>query len=181
MNLLLRTAMAAAFIVAAMPAAASPAFDGFRAVCGDSHADFAAVKAAVDAGHWVPTEVQAATMEGVTITESLARTVVAGAAKLTLFAWHGSKGDVQVSACTVRVSPAKFADMAADAKGWVGFAPQSADTAKAIWQFTDAAGAHKALQKSEFTAAAATPGGLEFFTVKPDGSEVILDLLKIKS
>jgi hypothetical protein len=180
MNLFLRTAVAAAFIVAAMPAAASPAFDGFRTVCGDSHADFAAVKAAVDAGHWSPTEVQPSTMEGVTVTESLARTVVAGGAKLTLFAWHGAKGDVQVSACTVRVSPAKLADMTADAKSWVGFAPQSADAAKAIWQFTEAAGGRKALEKSEYTAAAAA-GGLDFFTVKTDGPEIILDLLKIKS
>jgi hypothetical protein len=180
MNLLLRAAAAVAVLFAAMPAAASPAFDGFRGVCGDSHADFAAVKAAVDVGHWAPTEVQPSTMEGVEVTESLARTVLAGGAKLTVFAWHGTKGTVQVSACTVRVSPAKLADLAADAKGWVGFAPQAADATKASWQFTETAGARKPVQKSDFTAAAAA-GGLNFFTVKADGPEIILDLLKIKS
>ncbi|HEY2482133.1 MAG TPA: hypothetical protein VGI30_08060 [Caulobacteraceae bacterium] len=180
MNLRLGAAAAAAFIVAALPAAASPAFDGFRGVCGDSDADFAAVKAAADAGHWVATEVQPSTMEGVEVSESLARTVAVGGAKLTVFAWHGTKGAVQVSACTVRVSPAKQADMAADAKGWVGFAPQAADAAKASWQFTETAGARKPVQKSDFTAAAAA-GGLNFFTVKADGPEIILDLLKIKS
>jgi hypothetical protein len=180
MNLLLRAAAAAAVLAAATPAAASPAFDGFRSACGDSHGDFVAVKAAVDAGHWVPTEVQPSTMEGVEVTESVARTVVVNGAKLTLFAWHGTKGQVQVSACTVRVSPAKLADMAADAKSWLGFAPQTADAAKAAWQFTEAAGGRKPVEKSDYTAAAAA-GGLDFFTIKVDGPEIILDLLKIKS
>jgi hypothetical protein len=173
-------AMTALAVTAAMPAAASPAFDGFRAVCVDSHMDFAAIKSAADAGHWVPTEVQPNAMEGVAVTESLARTVNAGAATLTLFAWHGTKGAVQVSACTVRVTQVKFADLSRDAKGWVGFAPQTADATKAIWQFTEDAGQRKAVQKADYNAAAAA-GGLNFFTVSSVGTDTILDLLKIKS
>jgi hypothetical protein len=180
MSLVLRAALAGAFLAAAAPVAASPAFDGFRTVCGETHGDFAAVKAAVDAGHWAPTEVQPSTMEGVTVTESLAREAVAGDAKMTLFAWHGAKGNVQVSACTIRVSPGKLADLAAETKGWMGFAPQSADPAKAAWQFTETAGARKPLDKSGYEAAAAA-GGLDFLTIKTDGHEVIVDLLKIKS
>jgi hypothetical protein len=119
-------------------------------------------------------------MEGVAVTESLARTVNAGAATLTLFAWHGTKGAVQVSACTVRVTQVKFADLSRDAKGWVGFAPQTADATKAIWQFTEDAGQRKAVQKADYNAAAAA-GGLNFFTVSSVGTDTILDLLKIKS
>jgi hypothetical protein len=173
-------ATAALGLTMALPAAASPAFDGFKAVCGDTHLDFAAVKSAADAGHWVPTEVQSSTMEGVTVTESLARTVVAGGAKLTVFAWHGTKGAVQVSGCTVRVSPGKFADLAHDAGAWAGFAPQVSSPSKSVWQFTENAGAIKAVQKTEYNAAAAA-AGLDFFTVTAAGSEAILDLLKIKS
>lgn len=173
-------ATAALALAMALPAVASPAFDGFKAVCGDTHLDFAAVKSAADAGHWAPTEVQSSTMEGVTVAESLARTVVAGGAKLTLFAWHGTKGAVQVSACTVRVSPGKFSDLSHDAAAWAGFAPQVASANKSVWQFTENAGALKPVQKTEYNAAAAA-GGLEFFTVTGVGPEAILDLLKIKS
>jgi hypothetical protein len=158
-------ATAALGLTMALPAAASPAFDGFKAVCGDTHLDFAAVKSAADAGHWVPTEVQSSTMEGVTVTE---------------FAWHGTKGAVQVSGCTVRVSPGKFADLAHDAGAWAGFAPQVSSPSKSVWQFTENAGAIKAVQKTEYNAAAAA-AGLDFFTVTAAGSEAILDLLKIKS
>jgi len=180
MNIPTLTAGAALALAMALPAAASPAFDGFKAVCGDTHMDFAAVKSAVDAGHWVPTEVQPSTMEGVTVTESLARTVIAGGAKLTLFAWRGTKGAVQVSACTVRVAQAKYADLSHDAGAWAGFAPQVASPTKSVWQFTEDSGAIKAVQKADFNTAAAA-GGLDFFTVTATGPETILDLLKIKS
>ena len=174
------TAAIALCAALAAPAGASPAFDGFRTVCGDSHLDFAAIQSAADAGHWVPAEVRAPTMQGVKVVESLARTVTVGGSKLTLFAWHGTKNAVQVSACTVRATKAKFADLVTDAQGWAGYAPQTADAGKSAWQFTETAGARKALQKSDYTAAVAD-GGLEFFTVSADHAEIILDLLKIKS
>src|SRR5215471_10179097 len=104
---------AAALACAAAPAFAGPAFDAFRKVCGDSHGDFAAIKAAAEGGGWTPTEVAPSTMEGVTVTESLARQTAAGGTKLTLFAWQGSKGAVQVSGCTVRAAQSKLGGLAA--------------------------------------------------------------------
>jgi hypothetical protein len=155
-------------------------FDAFRNVCGDSHGDFAAIKAAADAGHWVPTEVAPNTMEGVTVAESVARQITVGGAKMTLFAWRGSKGTVQVTACTVKVTQAPFAGLADDAKTWVGFAPEAATGAKAVWRYTENAGVKSAVQKADYDKAAAA-GGLDFFTVSQVGPETVLDLLKIKS
>ncbi len=165
---------------AASPALASPVFDAFRNVCGDSHGDFAAIKAGADAGHWVPTEVAPNTMEGVTVAESVARQITVGGAKMTLFAWRGSKGTVQVTACTVKVTQAPFAGLADDAKTWVGFAPEAATGAKAVWRYTENAGVKSAVQKADYDKAAAA-GGLDFFTVSQVGPETVLDLLKIKS
>jgi hypothetical protein len=170
----------ALLVAAAGPVAASPAFDAFRQVCGDTHGDFTAVKAAVASTEWRPTEVKPATMAGVTVTESLARTEVAGAAKVTVYAWHGTKGTVQVNVCTVRVSLMHFAELARESQGWAGFTPQTTGETKNVWRFTEASGAHKALQQSEYDAAAAG-AGLEFFTVSADGVDTLLDLLTIKS
>lgn len=167
-------------ILVANPALASPVFDAFRKVCGDSHGDFAAIKAAADAGHWVPTEVAPNTMEGVTVAESVARQVAVGGTKMTLFAWRGSKGTVQVTACTVKVTQTPFAGVADDAKAWVGFAPEAATSAKAVWRYTENAGVKSAVQKADYDKAAAA-GGLDFFTVSQVGPETVLDLLKIKS
>jgi hypothetical protein len=164
----------------ATPVAASPAFDAFRHVCGDTRADFTAVKAAVSAGGWIPTEVQPSTMEGVTVIESLARTAMAGDARITVYAWHGTKGKIEVSVCTMRVTGPKYAVLDGEAKAWVGFAPQTATDEKSSFQFTDAGGARKALDKTGYDAAAAG-AGLEMFTVTADGQQTIIDLLKIKS
>jgi len=164
----------------ASPAFASPAFDAFRKVCGDTHGDFSATKAAADAGHWVPTEVAPNTMEGVTIDESLARQITVGPARLTLFAWHGSKGTVQVSACTIKLTQTPFSGLADDAKAWVGFAPETSSATKAVWRYTETGGTKSAVQKADYDKAAAA-GGLDFFTVSQLGAETVLDLLKIKS
>lgn len=171
---------AALALALASPALASPVFDAFQKVCGDTHGDFAATKAAVDAGHWVPTEVAPNTMEGVTITESLARQITVGGARLTLFAWRGSKGTVQVIACTIKVTQTPFAGLADDAKAWVGFAPEAATATKAVWRYTETGGAKSAVQKANYDKAAAA-GGLDFLTVSQLGPETVLDLLKIKS
>jgi hypothetical protein len=172
--------LAAALLAAASPAAASPAFDAFRQVCADSHADFDAAKAALATGGWRPTEVHAATMQGVSVVESMARVEAAGPVKVTVFAWHGTKGAVQISACTVRVSPMKLEGVAKEAQDWAGFAPQTATPSQDVWRYTPAGAAHKALQPGDYNAAAAG-AGLEFFTVSADGADTILDLLKIKS
>ena len=180
MNRLVYLAAGAVLAVAAGPAAASPAFDAFRQVCGDTHGDFAAVKAALAGPGWRPTEVKPSTMPGVTVVESVARTEVAGTAKVTAYAWHGTKGTVQVNACTVRVSLLPLRDLTAESQAWAGFTPQTKGEAKTVWRFTQADGAHKALQASDYDAAAAA-AGLEFFTVSADGVDTLLDLLTIKA
>jgi hypothetical protein len=180
MKRLVYLAAGAVLAATAGPAAASPAFDAFRQVCGDTHGDFAAVKAAVAGPGWKPTEVKAATMQGVTVVESVARAEVAGRSKVTLYAWRGTKGTVQVNACTVRVSAVPMGDLVADSQGWAGFTPQTNDKSKTVWRFTVADGAHKALQESDYNAAAAG-AGLEFFTLSADGADTLLDLLTIKA
>jgi hypothetical protein len=181
MNTIGRLLAGALFLAAASPVAASPAFDAFKKVCGDTNADFNAVKTAVGSGGWAPTEVHPATMEGVAVSESLARAAtVANGVKVTLFAWQGTKGAVHISACTMRVTKETFADLGQQAQGWTGFAPQTADTGKNVWRFTEAGGARKALAPADYNAAAAA-GGLNFFTVSADRAETILDLLHIKS
>ncbi|HXV00365.1 MAG TPA: hypothetical protein VG166_07695 [Caulobacteraceae bacterium] len=175
-------AIAAAVLVAAAagPAAASPAFEAFRQVCADSHADFAAAKTALATGAWRPAEVHAATMQGVTVAESVTRAEAAGPVKLTAFAWHGTKGAVQISACTVRISPMPLPAIAKEARDWAGFEPQVATPSQDVWRYTSAGSAHTSLQPPEYNAAAAG-AGLEFFTVSADGADTVLDLLKIKS
>ena len=172
--------LAIAGLLAAGPAAASPAFDAFRQVCGDTHGDFAAVKAAVAGPGWKATEVKAATMQGVTVVESVARAEVVGRAKVTLYAWRGTKGTVRVNACTVRVSLLPLRDLTGEAQAWAGFTPQTKGDSKSVWRFTEAGGLHKALQESDYNAAAAG-AGLEFFTLSADGVDTLLDLLTIKA
>ncbi len=183
--IMVKTCLASAFLalIAAPALAAAPdagqAFDAFAAVCADTHVDYPAVTAAADAGKWKPTEVKAATMEGVAVTDKISRDAKAGGADLTLFAWRGAKGAIQVSACTVRVSKAKADDLRGRAQAWAGFAPQDADAKKATFRFTDAVGARKPLAKPDYEEAAAG-AGMEILTVSADGQDTILDLLKIK-
>ena len=169
----------AMLVAAAGPVAASPAFDAFNKVCGDTHGDFNAVKTAVSGAGWAPTEVHPATMEGVTVSESLARAAtVANGVRVTLFAWQGTKGAVHISACTMRVTKETYADLSKAAQAWTGFAPQTADAGKTVWRFAD--DTRKAVAPADYNAAAAG-GGLDFFTVSADRAETILDLLHIKS
>jgi hypothetical protein len=181
MNGIGRLLAAAVLLAAASPVAASPAFDSFKKVCGDTHGDFNAVKIAVNAGGWAPTEVHPATMEGVAVTESLARAAtVANGVRVTLFAWQGTKAAVHISACTMRVTKETYADLDKEAQTWAGFAPQTADTGKNVWRFTEVGTTRTALGPADYNAAAAG-GGLNFFTVSADRAETILDLLHIKS
>ncbi|MBA3810320.1 MAG: hypothetical protein H0X27_01510 [Caulobacteraceae bacterium] len=181
--MIVRPAYACALALLPAPAAAAsdPAqtFAAFAAVCADTRVDYPAVAAAADAGKWKPTEVRAATMEGVAVTDKISRDAKAGGADLTLFAWRGMKGAIQVSACTVRVGRSKAADLRERAQAWAGFAPQDADAKKATFRFTDDAGARKPLAKADYDAAAAG-AGMEILTISADGQDAILDLLKIK-
>jgi hypothetical protein len=169
-------------LAAAAPAFAAPADSNFAAfvqICADTQADYPAVVAAADAQGWRPAQVNADTLPGVTVTDTLARDKNAGGATLALYAWQGAKGAVHVSECKVRIGKAKSADMQTAAQTWLGFAPQQATAKKATFEFTDDGGAHKALTTADREAAAAG-AGMQILTVTGDQDGVILDILKIK-
>jgi hypothetical protein len=173
-------ALLAAAAAPAFAASADASFDAFAQVCADTHADYPAVVAAADAHGWKATEVTAATMEGVAVTDKLSRGSIVEGARLTLFAWRGTaKGGVQVSACTVRVAKPDFADLQGAAQAWVGFAPQNAAAKKAVFRYTEADGGHHALADTEYDAAAAG-AGMEILTISSDAQGTVADLLKIK-
>ena len=182
----IRTALAAVAVgalavpVLAAPPAAQGAFDAFARVCGETHADYAAVTAALDTQGWKAAEVKAATLQGVTVSDHIGRALRVSGTDLTVFAWRGATANqIQVSGCTVRVAALKAEGLRASAQAWTGFAPQTTDAKKAAFQFTDDGAAHRALAKADYDAAAAG-AGLEMFTVSADGPDTILDLLKIK-
>ena len=160
-------------------AAASPAFDAFARVCGDTHVDYSAIVNALDFKVWKPTPVTSATMDGATVSDKVSRGATIGDTPLTLFAWKGTKGPYQFTACTIRVSGGKLDAFTTEAQAWAGFAPQTAEAKKANFRFIQEGGARKAVEKAEYEAAAAG-AGLEFLTVSQDGPDTILDLLKIK-
>jgi hypothetical protein len=173
----------ALLVAAATPAASAAAeanFDAFAKVCADTHADYPAVVTAADAHGWKATQVTAATMDGVAVTDKLSRGANVGGAALTLFAWRGTaKGGVRVSACTVRVAKADFAGLQSAAQAWLGFAPQDATAKKATFRYTEADGAHHALASTEYDTAAAG-AGMEILTISSDAQGTVADLLKIK-
>jgi hypothetical protein len=175
--------MAAALAVSiALPAAASPAFDAFKKACGDSHADFAAIKAALAGHDWAPTEILPTNMEGVTPTEGVARTATIGNERVSIYAWEGLKGQFHLTACTARVAALPLAQANGEAKAWLGFAPESAN-GKSTWRYGLTNGAPAAVNMADKTApqAAAAADGLFFLNVFTDHGEVVIDLLKIKS
>ena len=160
-------------------AAAAPAFDAFRQICGDTRADYPAVVKAVDAGGWAATDVKATTMEGVVVSDQVSRSKTVGGDKLVLLAWTGLKGAVKITACTVRAPNSKTDEIKAAVQSWAGFAPQVSDPKRITFRFADEAGARRALTQADYDAAAAGPG-LEMLTVSNDGTDTIIDLLNIK-
>lgn|GEM_PF-7121823 len=175
--------VALALLAGAAPALAAPdsakVFAAFVQVCGDTHADYSAVAAAADAGGWKMTQVKADAFPGVAVADSLSRDTSAGGAALTLQAWRGAKGAIQISECKVQVSKGKLADLQAAAQAWAGFAPQDATAKKATFLFTDEAGAHKSLAEADREAAAAG-AGLQMLTVSANPDGALIGILKIK-
>lgn len=175
--------LAATLVAAAAPALAAPdsaqSFAAFTKVCGDTHADYPAVLAAADGDGWKTTQVKADPFPGATVAESLSRDTSAGGSALTLYAWRGAKGAIQLSECKVRIGKGKFADAQAAAQAWLGFAPQTATAKKATFLFTDEGGAHKALTQADQDAAAAG-AGMQILTVSADQDGAVLGILKIK-
>ena len=181
----LNSAMAVLAVLGAASATAHAAegsapFSAFAAVCAAPGADFAGVTAAADAQGWVASDVTSdANMPGVTIGGQLTRTRSAGKVGLTLSAWHGLKGAVKISDCTVHTAKTEYSAAVEAAKTWAAFAPQDSTSKRSIFRFTDSAGAHKPLTNADFDAAAAG-AGLEILTVSGDQNGAALDLLVIK-
>lgn len=176
--------LSAAAIVCSVPASAEgtrPIFDTFAKVCAAPAADFASVRAAADAQRWGPTDVKAdASMAGVTVADTLTRASTVEKTGLVLSAWHGvTKSGVKIGDCTVHVQKADFAGMKDAAGAWLAFAPQEDSPKRAIYRFTEAAGARHPLTQAEFDTAAAA-AGLEILTVSGDADGTVLDLMVIK-
>ncbi|HEY1415899.1 MAG TPA: hypothetical protein VGF42_08440 [Caulobacteraceae bacterium] len=180
MNILKATFLAALASCVALPAAASPAFDAFKKICGDTHTDFAAVKAALGGAGWTTTEVLPTNMEGVTPTEGIARTSTVGNERVSIYAWQGIKGQFHLTACTARVTQFQLAQAIGDAKTWLGFPPETDAKGKSTWRYGLTNGAWTPVKQADFQTAAGA-GGLYFFNVFADHGEVVLDLLMIKS
>jgi hypothetical protein len=179
---ILGASLIAAFAASiALPAAAaSPAFESFKKICGDTHADFAAIKAGLAGKEWASAEVQPTNMQGVTPTEGIARTTTIGNERIAIYAWEGMKGQFHLTACTARVTSLQLGEANGDAKSWLGFPPESADNGKSTWRYGVANGAAAAVKQADFQAAAGG-GGLYFLNLFADHGEVVIDLLKIKS
>jgi hypothetical protein len=97
-----------------------------------------------------------------------------------LSAWHGTtKAGVRISDCTVHVQKAAFPEVKEAAGAWLAFPAQEDTPKRAIYRFTDAAGARRPLTSAEFDAAAAA-AGLQILTVSGDADGTVLDLMMIK-
>jgi hypothetical protein len=180
----LTAALSATGILASAPAWAagsSPVFDAFATVCAAPSADFAGVKAAAESQHWSATDAKPdAAMAGVTVTDTLALASTVGKTGLVLSAWHGAtKNGVKISDCTVHVQGAVFPEVKDAAGAWLAFPAQEDAPKRAIYRFTDTAGAHRSLTSAEFDAAAAATG-LQILTVSGDADGTVLDLMMIK-
>jgi hypothetical protein len=176
--------LSAAAILGSAPAwaeGASPVFDAFATVCAVPAAEFTSVKAAADAQRWGPTDAKAdASMAGVTVADTLTRASNVAKTGLVLSAWHGTtKSGVKIGDCAVHVQKAELAAMKDAAGAWLTFPAQDDSPKRAIYRFTEAAGAHHPLTSADFDAAAAG-AGLQILTVSGDADGTVLDLMVIK-
>jgi hypothetical protein len=185
-KLLPSTAVASALISLAIISPArgettNAAFASFVTVCGQPAADLAGVRAAADAHGWAASDAPPdPAMGGITVSNHLTRASKAAGASLILSAWQGTtKGGVKVSACTVHAEKAPFQPVREAAASWLSVPPVDDSAKKAVFRFTDANGAHRALLPAEYDAAAAA-GGLEILTVSGDANGAVLDLLVIR-
>ena len=178
------TLLSATLTLASAPAwaqANSPVFVAFATVCATPAADFAAVRGAADAHGWGETDVKAdANMPNVTVADQLTRSNTADKTGLVLSAWHGvTKSGVKVSDCTVHVAKSNFDAMREQAAAWLTFPAQETTPKRAIYRFTDTAGAHHPLAAGEYDAAAGA-AGMEILTISADSNGTVLDLMMIK-
>jgi hypothetical protein len=172
--------ISAALAAFAAPALAAPGIDAFKSVCGDTHADFPAVKAALGAPGWTVTEADQVSMPGVTPTEGIARKRVEDGSEITVNAWTGTKGNYHLTACTVKVTKITVGSAVQETQAWLGFAPESTAGDKTTWRYGESGSTRAAVQKDGYEAAAAG-SGLFFLNVFADNGLAVIDLLKIKS
>ena len=166
---------------AALAGDPTPAFGAFVAVCGDTGADFAAVKAGADAHGWGSTDTPTdASMPGVTVSNQLSRATTADRTGLVLSAWNGvTKSGVKVSDCTVHVAATNFDALRQNASSWTSFAPVESTPKKVVFRFTNDTKGRRALTSAEYDAAA-NGAGLQILTVSGDANGAVLDLMMIK-
>ncbi len=158
-----------------------PALTAFQTVCATPLADFATVKRAADAGGWAEGQVKSdTTMPSVTISDQMTRGSTNGDQALVMSAWQGlHKSGARISDCTLHADKVAFAAIRDATAAWMAVPPKTNEPKKVIYEFTETAGAHKAVAPSERDAAAAA-GGLEILTISPDADGAVLDLLVIK-
>ncbi len=167
----------------ALPASAAVGdgtFDAFKQACGDTNGDYAAASTAVNAQAWRPSQVNAPTMGGVTITDQFSRTRTTEDGEVTLIATQGKTANgIHVSTCTVYGPTAGVGELQSRTRSWLGFAPHDSTAQVTTFHFASEGGQVKDVADADSDAAAAG-SGLNVLTVKVDSGKAILDLIKIK-
>jgi hypothetical protein len=178
----LAAAAAAAIATPALADQAGDTFNAFRAVCGDTHADYTAAIAAAGKTGWQASQFAGAVMGGVTVIDKADRGKAIGDASLVLTMMHGTAvkdPTVNVYTCTLQTDRGGYPALKSAVQGWLGFDPASTTDSVTTYRFTEENGKFRAAAASEFDSAAAA-GGMEILTVKRDGNTAILDYVKIK-
>lgn len=167
-------------LIAGAASAQTPVFDAFRAVCVTPAVDFVAVRAAADAHGWGATDTTAdASMPGVVVADQLTRATSVDKTGLVLSAWHGAKGPVKISDCTVHVAKANFPALSGDVAHWLTFPAADTSAKRVTYRFTTDGDHLKPLTPADFDAAAGA-AGLQILTVSGDQNGAVLDLMMIK-
>ncbi len=174
---------AATIAVLALPISAmaadvsDPTFEAFRKLCGDTHAEYANVKAASDADGWKDAEVLADDPPNVSLTDKMARAKGAGSGEMRLRATRGLQatktGNIVVSSCVVS-SDGGAPGLLDRAKAWLKVDPWTTDTGKESFLLTFKGDTPAVLAQADIGAAIAA-GGAHLLKFKQDGATEILD------
>ena len=182
--------LAVAAAVLALPLAATaadsdPAFDAFRAICGDTNDNFpTVVTAAATADGWQDANVMGDDFPGVSVTDKAARAKGEGTQMITLRATRGlrtaKEGDITVSTCVIssaNVTPGLLGRVQA----WLKLTPASTDSDKdtgvdkASYLLTlDADGARQAITQAD-VAAAVGKGGAHLLKFREGADGEVLE------
>ncbi|HEX4741051.1 MAG TPA: hypothetical protein VH353_06965 [Caulobacteraceae bacterium] len=162
---------------AAAAQAADPVFAAFHETCIATGAEPAAVTTAT--ASWKNSDVAGTPISGFAVDAKASKTTRVGDAELKLFAWHGTKGQVQADECQIAVSKTDFTALRSAAAASLGFAAQQDSAEKAVFQFSGGASAPKPVDSSQFDQAASS-GGLGLLTISKQGSGAFMELLRIR-